>query len=376
MTQTLTAKFQLVVDNLEDQAKLDETLVCYRDACNAISAEVFTSHLLDVQELQDLLYKDLRANFKLKSQMAISAIRTVVARYKAILKNQKRWIQPKFKKPQYNLVWGRDLSLTKGQFSISNVASNKRVKFNFYQKGMEKYFDSAVYKFGGATLVQKKGKYYLHISVSHEIEETKLADTVTIVGIDRGIRFAVATYDSSGKAGFVNGNFIKQKRVHYKNLRQELQSKHTPSARRRLKAMGHREKGWMHNVNHCISRALVDQYPEHTLFVIEDLKGIRAATELVRLKDRYVMVSWPYYDLEQKLIYKAAQRHSIVLKVNPRYTSQRCPICGHTERANRNHKLHLFTCKKCGYKSNDDRIGAMNLYQKGVAALHKALSKQ
>ena len=57
---------------------------------------------------------------------------------------------------------------------------------------------------------------------------------------------------------------------------------------------------------------------------------------------------------------------SSVIKVDPHYTSQCCPICGHTEKANRNKKIHLFTCKNCGYKSNDDRIGAMNLYRMGI----------
>ena len=27
---------------------------------------------------------------------------------------------------------------------------------------------------------------------------------------------------------------------------------------------------------------------------------------------------------------------------------------------------YLFSCKNCGYKSNDDRIGAMNLYRMGI----------
>ena len=96
------------------------------------------------------------------------------------------------------------------------------------------------------------------------------------------------------------------------------------------------------------------------------MSGIRNVTERVRIKDRYVSVSWSFYDLEQKLIYKAKQNQSSVIKVDPRYRSQCCPICGHTEKANRNKKIHLFTCKNCGYKSNDDRIGAMNLYRMGI----------
>jgi transposase len=79
-----------------------------------------------------------------------------------------------------------------------------------------------------------------------------------------------------------------------------------------------------------------------------------------------VSVAWSFYDLEQKLIYKAKQNQSTVIKVDPRYTSQRCPVCGHTEKANRNKKMHLFCCKSCSYKSNDDRIGAMNLYCMGI----------
>ena len=101
------------------------------------------------------------------------------------------------------------------------------------------------------------------------------------------------------------------------------------------------------------------------MFVLMDLAGIRAVTEKVRVKDRYVTVSWPYYNLEQKLLSKAARKGQLVVKVDPAYTSQTCPRCGHTELGNRNKKLHSFCCKSCGYRSNDDRIGAMILHRMG-----------
>lgn len=126
---------------------------------------------------------------------------------------------------------------------------------------------------------------------------------------------------------------------------------------------------WMQDVNHQVSKALVETNPKNTMFVLEDLSGVRKATEKVQLKNRYVSVSWSFYDLEQKLTYKAARNHSTVMKVNPAYTSQRCPKCGHIDKANRNRHLHLFCCKHCGYQSNDDRIGAMNLYQMGTEYL-------
>ncbi|MED3666720.1 zinc ribbon domain-containing protein, partial [Geobacillus kaustophilus] len=55
-----------------------------------------------------------------------------------------------------------------------------------------------------------------------------------------------------------------------------------------------------------------------------------------------------------------------VMVVAPHYTSLTCPKCGHTEKANRNKRTHTFCCRTCGYTSNDDRIGAMNLQRKGI----------
>lgn len=360
---TITAKVQIVATDT-DKVLLDETMSVYRDACNYVSDYVFQTHDLKQFSLNKVLYSTLREKFCLKSQMAQSVLKTVIARYRTILENQNEWIQPIFKKPQYDLVWNRDYSLTQNCFSVNTL--NARVKLPYFAEGMSKYFDHTIYKFGTAKLTNKHGKYYLHIPVTYDVEESNISDICNVVGIDRGINFVVATYDSKHKSGFVNGKTIKQKRANYSKLRKKLQMRQTPSSRRRLKAIGQRENRWMQDVNHCVSKALVENNPKHTLFVLEDLSCIRNVTERVRIKGRYVSVSWSFYDLEQKLIYKAKQNQSSVIKVAPYYTSQCCPICGHTEKSNRNKKIHLFTCKNCGYKSNDDRIGAMNLYRMGI----------
>ncbi len=366
---TITAKIQISVTT-DSRKLLDETMAVYSDACNYVSAYVFRTHDLKQFSLNKVLYSILREKFGLKSQMAQSVFKTVIARYKSILENQKEWIKPSFKKPQYDLVWNRDYSLTQNCFSVNTL--NGRVKLSYFSGGMSKYFDHTIYKFGTAKLVNKCGKYFLHIPVTYDMEESNISDLCNVVGIDRGINFVVATYDSRHKSGFISGKAIKQKRANYSKLRKELQMRQTSSARRRLKAIGQRENRWMQDVNHQVSKALVESNPKHTLFVLEDLSGIRHATERVRTKDRHVSVSWSFYDLEQKLIYKAKQNQSIVIKVDPHYTSQCCPVCGHIEKANRDKRIHLFTCKNCGYKSNDDRIGAMNLYRMGINYLENS----
>lgn len=363
MQMTVTAKIQLVV-SAENCELLDSTANAYRNACNFVSEYIFRTHNLKQFSLNKELYYEIREKFGLGSQMTQSVLKTVISRYKTIRTNQHEWIQPKFKVPQFDLVWNRDYSLSQNYFSVNTL--NGRLKLPYYAKGMEKYFDKETYRFGTATLVFRHKRYFLHIPVTFEVNECCDSDICNVVGIDRGINFVVATYDSKHQSGFVSGKVIKQKRGHYKNLRKQLQQVGTPSSRRRLKAIGQRENRWMQDVNHCVSKALVESNPKHTLFVLEDLSGVRSATEKIRVKDRYVSVSWSFYDLEQKLIYKAMQHQDKVIKVNPAYTSQCCPACGHTEKANRNKKIHLFCCQNCGYKSNDDRIGAMNLYRMGI----------
>ncbi len=360
---TITAKIQISA-TADDKVLLNKTMSVYSDACNYVSDYVFRTHDIKQFSLNKALYSTLRERFGLKSQMAQSVFKTVIAKYKTVLENESKWIKPSFKKPQYDLVWNRDYSLTQNCFSVNTLSG--RVNLPYFAEGMSKYFDHTIYKFGTAKLVNKHDKYFLHISVTYDVEESDISDICNVVGIDRGINFVVTTYDSKHKSGFVSGKAIKQKRANYSKLRKELQMRQTPSARRRMKAIGSRENRWMQDVNHQVSKALVKNNPKHTLFVLEDLSGIRNATERVRTKDRYVSVSWSFYDLEQKLIYKAKQNQSTVIKVNPAYTSQCCPVCGHIEKANRNKKIHLFCCKNCGYKSNDDRIGAMNLYRMGI----------
>ena len=367
MKQTITAKLQLVVTPSDKQVICD-TMKAYADACNYVSDHIYRTHNLSRYSVQEDTYYQIREIYGLRSQMAVSCVRTVIAKYKTILENQKEWLKPEFKLPQLDLVWNRDYSLDvkKDVFSVNTL--NGRVKVPFFKNGFEQYFSDDC-KFGTAKIVRKHGKFFLHIPVTREIAELSRNDVSNVVGIDRGIRFLATTYDSAGKTAFYDGNIVKQKRAHYKVLRKQLQQIGTPSSRRRIKAIGQRENRWMNDVNHCISKALVENNPDGTLFVLEDLRGARSATERVHIKDRYVSVSWTYYDLEQKLSYKAQRRNQLVEKVNPAYTSQTCPKCGHTEKANRSKKLHLFCCKTCGYKSNDDRIGAMNLHRMGIELL-------
>jgi len=360
---SLTIKIKLLPD--EEQSKIMlESMERYSSACNEVSKNAFEYKSFNRVQLHRELYKTIRSDYNLKSQQTCSVFRTVSAKYQALKSTHQELVQIDFSKPQCDLVWNKDYSLSKDTFQIS---TNKgRIKVPFVMKTKEEYFSSHDYRFGTAKLFYKKEKFYLLIPVTFEAPDFDPSKCVQIVGIDRGINFVVTSYDSKGKTTFIKGRHIKHKRNHYKQLRKHLQSKKTPSSRRRLKAIGKRENRWMNDVNHCISKALVKNNPQNTLFVLEDLTNIKENLKKVKKEDRYAHMSWSYYDLEQKLMYKAKKNQSFVIKVDPRYTSQKCPKCSEIEKSNRDKKKHIFKCKQCGYTSNDDRIGAMNIFSLGV----------
>ena len=382
-----TIKSRIIFQNSEDISKMMDTQEAFVQGCNFVSECMFNnSFLMNTTTLVKLLYNDLRSKFGLKSQMAQSCVRTVIAKYRTVqtqLRKQRVWDGYKkdnhdklvknyvrkdldflwkpiaFKRPQLDLVRNRDYShKSDNTMSLNTIYGRVTVKAIF--NGFEKYFDGT-WKFGTAKVLKSGNHWYLHIAVTKEIEKPEFKPK-HVVGIDRGLRQLLTIYDEQGQTTFVNGKQISQKRRHYKRLRQQLQSKNTKSAKRRLETIGQRESRWMNDINHCLSKTLVNRYGSGTIFTLEDLTNVTFDTISKRAKkNRYEHHSWSFYDFEQKLIYKAIANGSQVISCDAHYTSQRCPKCGLIDSKNRNKTKHEFCCQACSYRTNDDRVGAMNI---------------
>lgn len=389
MVLTQTVKIQLQ-PNAEQIIKLRALQHRYTDASNYVSQYIFDhGFMLSQHKLHDALYYDMRERFGLPSQIAQSVIRSVIARYKTVKTQLKqkpykykdiytnRWhVTPKslewlkqpirFKSPVATLVRNRNYSkLSTGEFSVGTLDGREKMTY-IEPKGdyLSKYDD---WTFGEAQLVMCRGKWYLHIAVSRDpVDVFDLSQVRHVVGIDRGLRQLMTTFDESDQTQFYSGQEVLRIRRKYKAIRQELQSKNTKSSKRRLAKIERRENRWMTDLNHQLTKALVDQYGTNTLYIIEDLVNVTFDTVENRRKEaRYEHVSWAFFELEQQLIYKAEASGSQVVSVAAQYTSQRCPKCGSIDKSNRNHQTHTYTCKNCTYRSNDDRVAAMNIQQLG-----------
>jgi len=212
---------------------------------------------------------------------------------------------------------------------------------------------------GGAELVWRDGIYYLNITQS--CQAPPLYETSDAIGVDLGIA-SIAT-DSTGEQ--FTGKQVRAKRSHFVVRRAALQRLGTRSAKRRLKKLSGKERLYMKDVNHRMSKSLVRKaVVSRKALALEDLTGIREEIT-VRREHRYERHAWAFYQLRMSIAYKAAWAGVEVRFVDPAYTSQTCSVCGHGERANRQSQAS-FLCQQCGFCCNADVNAAKNISQAPV----------
>ena len=100
--------------------------------------------------------------------------------------------------------------------------------------------------------------------------------------------------------------------------------------RKKHKMKGNKEKRIMRDLDHKISRKIVNYALKHKLkIVVENLKGIRTnATKKKGLRNvnRFVN-SWSFYRLQTFIEYKSKELGIPFEKIKPHYTSQECSYC-------------------------------------------------
>ncbi|MDE1766305.1 MAG: transposase [Thaumarchaeota archaeon] len=119
---------------------------------------------------------------------------------------------------------------------------------------------------------------------------------------------------------------------------------------------------------HKISKDIVNKAKEsESMIVLEEIKGIR---KLYRKgngqgrKYRRRLNSWSFYELQRQIQYKAAWEGIPVQFVDPKRTSQLCPICGERIQEDRFQHRKLW-CNNCGRSMDRDVVASMNIAHKG-----------
>jgi len=230
------------------------------------------------------------------------------------------------------------------------------------QPYQEKYLEmllSGQAKQGSARLVKHGKDWYIHLSLTVPVREKQGGK---VMGVDLGlIDLLVASV--GGQTLFFSGKELAYTRRHYAELRCRLQK---AGAYRALKELGDKEHCWVTDVNHKISRALIDFAVAHgvTKIRLEDLTGARW-TEQQKKEQRKdhgrSLHYWPYYQLRQFIEYKAALAGIRVELVNPDLTTLTCSRCGEVIKSRP--KGRWFKCPRCRRTKHIDVNAADNIAQ-------------
>lgn len=123
---------------------------------------------------------------------------------------------------------------------------------------------------------------------------------------------------------------------------------------RKMKIYSESESNFADSYCHKISKKVVDFAIKNNAKYInmEDLTGINK-------KDKILGDRWKYYKLQSDIKYKAEKHGIVVRKINPKYTSQKCSVCGCIDENNRHGRD--FHCVKCGMKLHADYNAARNI---------------
>ena len=386
MKTTLSAKLKL--HTTPEQFKvLRATQLAYRDALNSVSQYAFAhGKMSNKVVLQEGTYQAIRTRFHLPAQMACSVPRQVGATYKALWTKVKQNVAarkagltkkrykgldeaPTYVSPTLTYQFGHDYSFKKGQqVSILSLHGRVIVPYTGYTTHVALIQEGA--SIGAAQLWYDKPRKQFSLLVSLEIETTDPTPQThtTIVGIDVGMRYLAVSSTNAGESTFHSGKKVVSKANHYARLRKRLQQKGTRSATRRLVQISQRERRLKQDANHVVSKHLVEQHP-HALIGLENLTDIRERTRRKKGKQATKkqrkanarQSKWAFAELHAMIAYKASLHESMAVKVDAHYTSQACPLCGHTCKENRPRKGLLFICQVCQYTLHADLVGARNI---------------
>lgn len=227
--------------------------------------------------------------------------------------------------------------------------------------------------------ISRKGKHW-YVSIQMEEEHAATVHpSKSAIGIDLGVTTFAALSDDT------NIQSLSAFKAHEKKLRiqQRQLSKKKKFSENWKKQVDKVRKCHqkIYNVRHdFLHKESTKLSKNHAMIVVEDLKirnmsqsargSIERPGKKVKAKAglNKAILDQGWGEFRRQLGYKLDWRSGILLKVTPRYTSQKCNCCGFTDKGNRPSQ-EIFHCLTCGHRDNADSNAAKNILAAGHAVL-------
>jgi IS605 OrfB family transposase len=275
-----------------------------------------------------------------------------------------------------NYEEGYNLSLTNDGHVAFRISAKPYKHVKGTLNGSDAHLDilktalkSDEWKIGTAEALFHNDNPELHINVTNTAQTVRdKRDSQTVVGVDvneDNVALTALSTDGVEDTLVIDFPEIKYERHRYFTMRKRVQNSGKESIHNTLEG---REERFVHDRLHKLSRHIVkwSRQFEKPCIVFEDLKEMRDSIDYGTRMNRRLH-HLPFRALQFYTSYKAAFKRMPTVWINPEYTSQRCPMCGHTERANR--KKKRFKCKDCEHQDHSDRGASVNIAVKGIKKL-------
>jgi len=343
--------------------KLLEFLRLYRNAVQIVVNEIWSiNEKLSKKKLHRLFYSDLvRLGFRAHHAKEIyvyaeSLVESAKSNYG--------------KKPIFRRLTARidkyDYKLDLETMTLTlKLHSNYEVKLKLVapRERIEKFKDWKNYEM----VVKYDGKnFWVSIYFRRIVRPFKPRRIMTIDLNFDNITLAILTID---------GKLLKLKRFktsHKKILThsiwiERIQKRYSKSwrfikdIRRAIKKHGDRIKNISWDYAHKIGDLIAElAFRDCSLIVLEDLEKLRNNTKRNK-KFNKELTLWFYHRIKFCIEYEAKERNLKVIKINPRSTSSKCPICGDKLVEDR---CRVLRCRKCNFIGDRDVVATVNLYKK------------
>jgi len=235
----------------------------------------------------------------------------------------------------------------------------------------------AVGEIRNATVTRDGGRWFVSFCVDDGIVEV-LSNGKPAVGVDRGVKVAVATSDGRmlDREFVTPGEATRLRRLQQRLARQRnKRSNRRKATRAKLVKLNATVR---HRRADFAAQTATDLTRSRGLVVVEDLrmtnmtasaKGTstepgRKVRQKAGLNRAILAKGWGGFLL--KLEHAARYHGSTVVKINPAFTSQTCNACGHVAPENRESQA-VFRCVACGRQADADVNAARNILAAGLA---------
>ncbi len=275
-------------------------------------------------------------------------------------------------------------------FTYATGVKIKGNKIYLPKLGWTKFYNSRPipdgFKIKSVTVRKKSNGYYVSVRIEDksvpDFPLKNIQEVKTVTGLDMGLGKLVYCSDSSAidNPKFATNPKTKRlQRIRPRRVsRKKRKSNNRRKAQKQLSGFQHRIATRRESYQWQTAKKIVQK---SDAIAIEDLQ---ISNMIKRCKPKYdektgrflkngqsakralnrLIADASWYSLTQKIEYMAAKSGKIVLRVNPRHTSQECSVCHHIDPDNR--EGEKFLCTNCGHVDDANFQASLNIKNKAI----------